>query len=264
MSIRTRLKLPREHGAWAMLYVSFMVGTLVASSMNTRVLLLFLSVTFVFIGRESFLAWWRARSRGRTDISSRQFMTAYFALGGLSAASLLIFYHLYWLVVFGFGAVLLLAANAQQAVRREDRRIGSEILAIAGLTLSAPAAYYVSRSALEPTALWLWLLCALYFVSSVFYVKLRVNAINPRNEGVRKRSSWGCAIYHSVLLVALVVLALTESLNAFALAAFAPVLLRSFWRLVSPIRRVNLRRVGWLEVVYSIFFLVFTTLTFWT
>ena len=262
MSIRARLKLPREHGAWAMLYVSFMVGTLVASSTNIRVLLLFMSVTFVFIGRESFLAWWRARSRGRTDNSSREFMSAYFALGALSAAPLVFIYHLYWLAAFGFVAVFLLAANARQAVRREDRTIGSEIMAIAGLTLSAPAAYYVSRNAFESAALWLWLLCALYFVSSVFYVKLRVNTINPRNEGVRKRSSWGCGIYHSVLLAALVILALTDSLNVFALAAFAPVLLRSFWRLASPIRRVNLRRVGWLEVVYSIVFLVFTTLAF--
>jgi len=189
-------------------------------------------------------------------------MIAYLALGGLSAAPLLFFYHLHWLVVFGLVTVLLLAANAQQAVRREDRTINSELMAIAGLTLTAPAAHYVSRSFFEPTALWLWLLCVFYFSSSVSYVKLRVATINPHKEEARRQSSWRCAAYHSILLACLLILALTGSLNLFALAAFSPVLGRSFWQLASPVRRVNLRRVGWLEVVYSIVFLVFTTLTF--
>jgi YwiC-like protein len=262
MTLRARLKLPKEHGAWAILYVSFMVGALVASSVSLRLLLLLLSVTFVFIGRESFLTWWRMRNRGRADRSSRRFMIAYLALGGLSVAPLLVFDHLYWLVVFGLVTVLLLGANAQQAVRREDRTISSELMAIGGLTLTAPAAHYVSRGFFEPTALCLWFLCLFYFSSSVFYVKLRVATINPHRKEARKQSSWQCAVYHLILLASLLILAFTGNLNLFALAAFSPVLGRSFWQLASPVRRVNLRKVGWFEVAYSIVFLVFTTLTF--
>jgi hypothetical protein len=173
-----------------------------------------------------------------------------------------LFYHLYWVVAFGLVTLFLLGANTWQAVRREDRTIGSEIMAIVGLTLSAPAAYYVSGVGTAPVGLLLWLLCALYFISSVFYVKLRVHSINSRNEEARKKSRWRCALYHVFLLAALAVLAATDSLNLFALAAFAPVLLRSFWQLASPVRKVNLRRIGWLEVIYSIVFLIFTTLTF--
>jgi len=39
-------------------------------------------------------------------------------------------------------------------------------------------------------------------------------------------------------------------------------LIRSFWYLARPVRQINLRMVGWLEVIYSIVFLVFITLTF--
>lgn len=63
------------------------------------------------------------------------------------------------------------------------------------------------------------------------------------------------------LLASLVLLAMT-GLNLFALAALSPVLIRSFWYLANPVRQNNLQRVGWLEMIYSIVFLIFITLTF--
>jgi hypothetical protein len=159
-------------------------------------------------------------------------------------------------------ALALLAINARQAVRREDRTITGEMMAIAGLTLTAPAAYYAARGGLDTKALWIWALCAVYFASSVFYVKLRVSTINPRSDQARRQSWWRCAGYHAFLLASLVILALTGGLNAFASIAFVPVLARSFWFLARPVRQINLKRVGWLEMVYSLVFLIFTTLNF--
>jgi hypothetical protein len=136
------------------------------------------------------------------------------------------------------------------------------MIAIGGLTATASAAHYAARGVLDVTALWLWSLCALYFASSVFYVKLRVSILNPRMEEARRQSWRRCAFYHAVLLVSLLVLALTGSVSLFVLAAFSPVLMRSFWHLARPARRINLRTVGVLEIVYSLLFLIFTTLTF--
>ena len=261
-SKRSPLRLPKEHGAWAMLYVPFAVGTLVAWTASLRLLLLLLAVTFVFIARESLLAWWRSRGRGREDFEARRFMIVYLLLAAIFGGPIVAVYKLYWLVPIAVATMALLVINARQATRRQDRTIGGEMMAIAGLTLTAPAAYYVSLGAFDSTALWLWALCALYFASSVFYVKLRVHMINPRKEEARRQSWRRCALYHSFLLASLLLLTLTDSLSLSALAAFSPVLIRSFWHLAKPVRQINLRRVGWLEIIYSVVFLIFTTLTF--
>jgi len=262
MKMRATLKLPKEHGAWAMLYVPLTVGTLVAWSAPLRLALLALSVTFFFIARESLLIWWRARSRGQQNDQARRFMLSYLALAGVFGATLLLVYHLYWFFAMALGALVLLAVNARQAVRHEDRTIGGEMMAIGGLTLTAPAAYYAGCGTFDATALSLWALCALYFASSVFYIKLRVSTINPRLNEARRKSWRRCAFFHAFLLMSLLILSLTGSMNLFGLAAFSPVLVRSFWHLAKPVRRINLRSVGWLEIVYSVVFLIFTALTF--
>ena len=263
MRIRTTLRLPKEHGAWAMLCVPFVAGVLVAGTVSTPLLFLALSVTFVFLARESLLIWRSARSRRLQSGKAQRFALGYLTLAGLTGAPLFFVYQLYWLAPIAIATLVLLAVNTRQAVRRQDRTILSEMLAIAGLTLTAPAAHYVASGVLVGAALWLWALCLLYFVSSVFYVKFRVNTINPRNKEARK-SRWRCAVYHTFLLAALLVLVLTSSVSLLVLAAFSPVLIRSFWHLTNPVRQVNLRRLGWLEVIYSIVFLIFTMQTFRT
>src|SRR6185503_13641610 len=98
MSNRSRFRLPREHGAWAMLYVPFAVGTLVARTISFRVLLLLLSVTLVFIARESLLAWWRSRSRGQKDDQAFKYLAIYLLLGGAFGMPLIVVWRLYWLM----------------------------------------------------------------------------------------------------------------------------------------------------------------------
>lgn len=135
-------------------------------------------------------------------------------------------------------------------------------MAIAGLTLTAAAAYYTGSRSWDVTALWLWALSALYFASSIFYVRLRVYALNPRKEQAQRQMWWASACYHLFLLAGLAAFGATGSLSLFALGAFAPVFGRSFWFLFKPARQLNLKRIGVLEIVYSVVFLVFITLTF--
>ena len=262
MSNRSKFRLPREHGAWAMLYVPFAVGALAAGSISIRLVFLFLSVTFVFIARESLLGWWRSRSRGQKDDQALKYLAIYLLLAGAFGMPLLALWQLFWFAPVAIGTLMLLAFNARQAIQREDRTTASEIIAIAGLTLTAPASHYVARGHLDLTALWLWVLCSMYFASSVFYVKLRVSTLNPRKETERRESWRLCALYHGFLLASLLLMAFGGSLSLLVLVAFAPVLIRSLFYLARPVRRINLKLIGWLEVGYSVVFLVFMTLTF--
>ena len=86
------------------------------------------------------------------------------------------------------------------------------------------------------------------------YLKAVFGSTNPRNNEALKSSS-SCAVYHTFLLAALLVLALTGGLSLFVLAAFSPLLIQSFWHLTNRVRQVNLR-LGWFEVIYSIVFLI--------
>ena len=262
MRLRSSLRLPREHGAWAMLYVPFVIGTLVSGELSLATLMLALAVTCVFIARESLLAWHRAIDRRQDQRDALKFLLIYLGLASLLGAPLVFIYHRLWLLPLGLAALTLLSFNARQAVRLEDRTISGEMLAITGLTLTAPAAYYVSLGEFDITALWIWALCALYFASSVFYVKLRVYSLNQRKQQLRRQTWRQCAFYHGFLAGSLILLAFTGSLNLFILAAFSPVLIRSFWQLAKPANQTNLRRLGVLEIIYSLVFLVFITLTF--
>lgn len=265
MSLRSRLKLPKEHGAWAMFYVPFVLGIFVAGRFNLAVLLLLLASTAMFISRESLLVWWRARKRGRqtqASIEAGRLLLVYFAIAALTGLPLLLVYRFLWLVPMCLFGAALLVLNGWQATDFEDRTVPSEVIAIIGMTMTAPAAYSVANGLWKPTALWLWVLSAAYFASSVFYVKLRVTELHAKNPKDKTQARWRCVVYHGFLLAALVVLAVTRSLPFFALLAFAPVLARTAWSLIKPAGQLNLKRIGIAEIIYSLIFLIFSILTF--
>jgi hypothetical protein len=262
MSLLSALRLPKEHGAWVMLYVPFVLGVAVADRVNWPVLLLLLSATAAFISRESLLVYWRARARGRDAAEAGRMLSLYIALAAAFGSPLIFAFKLFWLIPLGLVGAALLLINGKQATRMEERTTTGEIMAIAGLTMTAPAAYYAASGRWEMTAFWLWLLSALYMASSVFYIKLRVYRLNPRKQTEQRQAWRSCAFYHSFLIVALPALIFAGSLRLFAFIAFAPALVRTFWGMFNPKTKVNLMRAGILEIVYSVVFLICATLGF--
>ncbi len=264
MSLRKSLNLPKEHGAWAMLYVPFVLGVAVAGTINLAVLLLLLATSALFISRESLLIWWRAQKRGRQSqatMDSRRLLLIYFTVAALTGLPLVLVYKFYWLLLFGLLGAALLVINGWKATDFEDRTVESEVMAIVGMTMTAPSAYYVASSQWETKALWLWALSAAYFASSVFYIKLRVTGLHAKKPDDKRRARWQCAGYHGFLLISLLALAVTRSLPLFLLIAFAPVLARTTWSLFKPSNQINLKRIGIAEIIYSLIFLIFTAMT---
>jgi hypothetical protein len=239
-----------------MLYVPFVLGVAVAGRVNWPVLLLLLSATAVFISRESLLVYWRARARGREAAEAGRTLLFYFALAGAFGSPLILVFRLFWLIPLGVIGAALLLINGKQGARMEERSTTGEIMAIGGLTLTAPAAYYAAIGRWEMMVFWLWLLSALYMASSVFYIKLRVYRLNPRKQAEQRMALRSCAFYHSFLIVALPTLIFSGSLSLLGVVAFAPALVRTFWGMLAPKSKVNLTRAGILEIVYSLIFLV--------
>jgi YwiC-like protein len=263
MQLRRGLRLPREHGAWAMLYVPFVLGTIAGlrtSHFSPTIIFLLLSVTFIFIARQSLFDWLVARSRATWDAAAFRTMFIYVGLSSMFGSLVVFVYHRELLLGIAALTVLLLAFNSWQVVRRKDRAVLSEALAITGLTLAAPASYYVCQGEWNYDAWMLWAFCSLYFASSVFYVKLRVHSLNRRRDDLRQRSWRECALYHMLLLFVLIALNATGTTNPYILTAFLPVLIRTVWHLRRPSSQISLKRIGLLEIAYSLVFLVLVTI----
>ena len=254
------VKIPREHGAWAMLYVPFALGALVAGRPSAALLWLLLGVTALFFARETLIRRGRARRHGRADSRLRRVLAVQAGAITVAGVALLVGWRLYGLVPVALAAGLLLAANLEQAAERQERGLGTELLAVLGLALAAPSAHYAALGAWHLQAVWLWSLSCLYFASSVFHVKCRVLAVQPPRRSEYRRMRGLSVVYHLGLLLLLSVLVRMRLLHPLGLAAFLPVLARTSWSLVRPPARPQLGRTGVLEILYSLVFLVFAWL----
>lgn len=218
---------PREHGAWGILLVPFAVAVGVAGRWTLPVALLLVSVLCLYVARTS---WLQRRWR---------WMTALVAASVAAGAPLVVVWKLWWLVAFGAVAAVLAAQPTSPSLWRQ-------LLAVAGLTLTAPAAWYAATGALD-YRLWLW--NALYFAGGVFYVRMHLDAARKR-PGCRQAN----LIYHAGLAVLLLALAGGGVVSWAVTWAFAPMLARAAagsWRL-SPVLRI--KRLGWTEVAHSVLF----------
>jgi len=255
-------RTPREHGTWGMFFIPFAVGWLTAGQTSVAILVLLIAAAAVFLSRENLLFWWRMRRRGQDTAGSGTslFVCAGVALAG--GAVLTGVYGLYGVVPLGIAGVLILAWTSELAVRRQGRTVTTEFLGIASSSLNAAGANYVASGHWTAQAFWVWLLCTLYFGSSIFYVKLRVQNAHGKTPDVVKRARRQCTSYHLGLVLAIAAAALTGSLPLIAAAAFAPVVTRALLQVMMPSQLLNLKRVGWLEVTYSLVFLVTEAVAF--
>ena len=239
-----------------MLYIPMLLGFLQAGVWTLRIPELFLAATGCFLARRPLLAWARALHWRKPAGDSPRLALIYLAVGAVAGALLIFPNRLWYLAALAIVAALILAVNTWQGVVREDRTFLGEFTAIAGMTLTGPAAYYTSTLRLDFTALLIWLLSLLYFLSSVVYVKLRVSAAHERHHGDTARFQFVCAGYHALLLGVLGLLRIQHFIGTLAALGFIPVIARALWFTARPHRHLNMQRIGWSEVVFSLLFLI--------
>ncbi len=256
---KLKVPIPHEHGAWAILYASFVVGWAAAASLSLIVLLILIATTGLFLAHEPLIKLLRGRRHGARPENLRHWFNwlAIFAVPALAAGLILLLYYRLWLLaIFGGTAGVLFCVHLYLAAQRQDRSAFGELLGIAGLTLTAPGVYAGVEGRVDWTALIVWSLCLLYFGSGVFYVKMRVSRnLKPKEFGSRRSQ---CLGYHFLVLAILCVLALGLGLPWILLLGFVPILGRAFWHAFRSGGPLNLRRIGYLEVLYTIVFTILT------
>ena len=233
--------LPREHGAWGILLIPFATAVGISGIIDLKIALLLLSVLSFYVARTSYL-------RGHAIWTS-----VLLAISVACVGPLLFVWKLWWLAAFGAVAALL-------AFRKTERSLMMQLLAVGGLTLTAPAARYTAIGHLDSRALLLWLLNAFYFAGGVFYVKMHVAAAMRRGD--RKiRLGAPVLIYYTALSCVLLAMASRHLISFSVLTAYVTVVARALVGVMtlSPVLRI--KRLGWTEVGHSLVYAVLLIVT---
>lgn len=256
-----RPPIPREHGAWVMLYVPLAVALAGVTPFRLGpAVLLLLAVTSAFLAQNAAGLLLKPKPRADTGAWLAIFLVV-LAGSGLSLLGLYGLMALLWLApaiaaLFGIHAALLKGP----AVFRLDRFQWGQLLAVGGLTLTAPAAWVVSRGAFEPATWLVWAASVLFFGSGVFNVNMHFAAAKTKGD-FNGRARWSAGrevvIYH-VLLLGIVAWALPQlPVDAAVLVGlgFVPVVgraIRSYMTLAK--KPPSLKQVGITETAFACWF----------
>lgn len=252
------MPIPKEHGAWAVLYAPLIIGAASARRLDVEILIFWVAVTAFFLARHPLSRLARLRAVGPIDADKFNYWVRWFVIylvAGLAATvPLLLYYKLWYLLPLGGASALVLSAHLYLSTNRAERRLLGEFLGVAGLTLTAPGAYYVLEGRVDEVALFLWFWNLLYFTSGIFYVKMRVGCFAGKPDP--HLLLWQCALYHLLLLGLVVAWVWWGWVSALFLLAFLPIVVRAFAGMLIRHRGLNLKRIGYMEIGFTVIFVI--------
>jgi uncharacterized membrane protein len=255
------LVVPREHGAWGMMLIPLLTGAAVGLARGRAILPLVLFSCLALL-----LFWLRTPVESLLGTSPMRAQTmaerayvlrrvvALVAISVLCLAALLLPGHYPDLLLLG--AAVSGAFVLQALLRRLGRatRMASQLIGAAGLTATAPAAYYVVTGDFGSMVWGLWIANWLFAGNQIHFVQLRIHA--AREVGLRSRLRRGASFLlgHLFLLAGLFVAYRGHWLPAVAGLVFAPAVFRGLlWFFQSP-QPLAVRRLGWTEMVQALVF----------
>jgi hypothetical protein len=254
--------VPKEHGAWAVLYGSFLAGVGVAGQAALPVACLLAGITAATFANGSLTILARSPA-GPVHAERRRQALAWSLVYGVAAAAalvpLLTTFRMTFLLPFGLATALFLLARTFLVGKREERSLIGELVGTAGLSMVGPIAHAVAAGEVRPVGAGLWLLLFLFFASGVFYVRMRVHGMVMERKGATGASNparWSCVLYHALLIVVLPALILARVVPWPVLLAFAPALWRAAVGLQREEVRLDIRRLGWSEVAVATSFVL--------
>ena len=253
-----RLVLPREHGAWAMFAAPLLIGMGVAERLNVGVLLFAIVAAGFFLLRYPLMLAIKSRSpQARAD--ALRWSVIYGAITCVSGLALLVMTREWKLIPIAALGFISLGIYLWLASRREEMTTLGEWIGIAGLALGAPAAYLIGKGSLDVTALQLYALNLLYFGGTVSYVKFKIReqpkAVAPSAD--LKSRLWAGRVtmaYHAMIIAIVSILILQGWLPALILIAFALPLCKVVNGVITRPMRLNIPRLGIIEMVFTIAF----------
>lgn len=271
-----RLLFPREHGAWGMVSLPFLVGALVAGHWaNLRTVAAALAVFSVFLLREPLLMLWRQRialrkygsnvpaslGHSRGGIAPADTRLSFWTYGSLAVAAslyLLLSLPVPPLLLLGSGAALLLLIVLYCTTRNWQRHPALQLASVVGLTSSSLLAYLACRGRLEAPAFWIWGLSAAHGSASVLAVHARLETLlAAKKSGPAPTTDRRNALLAQATLGVLFGILVASGRPWLVLPFLPPTILHGWelWHLrAGQVPRISLRQVGWMQLSASLAF----------
>ncbi len=262
--------IPREHGAWLILLIPMLAGTVLSAAelrgfALLRLLLVTVGALCAFTGGSAAEAVLRRNQSVRCSTP----VVAVLAISACCGVGLLLTVqrHAMLSIIILIAPVLLIRVLAQVAAgkNRPDKTIMGELLATIILTATGPAARAALCDRFDSASLWLWVLSVAFFSGGIVYVKMQLAAAKYRaNWGTAKRVNisvptlgWiGLMLASALLLMSRQPFSGSRSIRWLVLCAFGPGFIRACIGIMRLQPRVPvLKRVGMIEAALATAFL---------
>jgi len=252
---------PREHGAWGLLFVPLATGGalgLLSGGNGSPLMALAIAALALFWLRtpmESWLGTGLLRAQGQRErraVGITILLLA--ALTSVALASLFSKGRNRGLLILG--PIAVSAFLAQAVLRKLGRRTRmlSQIVGTLGLTVTAPAAYYVATGRLDRAAWALWMANLLFAGDQIHFVQLRLRSVRASGWAQKFVSGRRFFAAQMLLATALIVAWRFALLPALAALAFLPLLIRGTAWFFERQKPLMVRRLGWTELAHSVIF----------
>lgn len=246
-----KVVLPREHGAWGMLFAPLVIG-MFSAGFNFYHVLLILAMLAAYLASNPLIQWCKNSKRNPNLLK--------WALGYGMAAAVLgipVLFPYPKLILILLGTTLILLINIRFAVNKNERHLFNDFTAMAGLSLGGISSYYVGKGIIDSASFFLWLTCLLQFFGSALHVKTFIR--EKGNRTFKNAANW----YH-IFLIALPLLAAFAFPTVFPykwlFLAYAGSVLRTW---LTPFNsNVSAKKAGILEIFNTIWFVIIVSFVF--
>ncbi|MGY3718205.1 YwiC-like family protein [Sutcliffiella cohnii] len=235
-----KLVLPKQHGAWAMLLIPFLLSAFIGNASILHIPL-FLGWLLLYLSTYPFLM---AIKKKKPSLHWKWFF--YYAFPALLFLIIVLYYH-FPLFYFGVSLIPFFLINIYFARQKNERALLNDISAIIVFCIAGLASYHVGVESIDRTAWLLFMFNFLFFVGSTFYVKTMIREKNNRKYLF---ISWG---YHIIAVVGMLFI------NPLLIIAFIPSLFRAFYFYG---KSLSIMKLGIYEIINSALFFFTILLVF--
>ena len=140
--------------------------------------------------------------------------------------------------------------------------MASQLMGAAGLTATAPAAYYLGTGRLDSRALILWTANWLFACNQIHFVQLRIHA--TRAATLQEKFAQGKSFFlgQAVLLLALALGTLSRMVVPLLIVAFLPGLVRGTMWFFQGQEPLDVKKLGWSEMRQGAAFAILLAIAF--